>query len=398
LLEQLDQGGDLTHLDELDEQVSQLFAAPNNSAENTVQIMTIHTAKGLEFDTVILPHLQRKSPNDDKQLLLWMERARGTQQNALILAPISATGTSGDAIYDYIKRQHAIKMDYETARLLYVAVTRAKKNLHLLFNLDFNESDSSFAKPQPKSLLEKLWLAIQGDVSRFAAQPPSDLTLAMQRKTKPIKRLPTDWLNPMTLPAVTNRSRHQSAPGFQLHQHTPKHVGTLIHQILQQIAIHGVAWWQTQSQERQHQYVNMQLISAGVLYGALTDAIELTMRAITNTLADAKGQWILAKHLEAQSELPLTTVVDGECKLFIIDRTFIDEQGTRWIIDYKTTGLGDQSLPAFLQQEEEKHEQQLGQYKQALQQLDNRPISIGLYFPLIPAWFAYSSPSLKSYL
>jgi len=137
LLDTLDEGGDLPDLNRLNDHVSRLYAAPNNQADNTLQIMTIHNAKGLEFDTVILPHLERKSPSDDKQLLLWMERAREEVANTLILAPIHATGDESDSIYNYVKRQHAVKTDYETGRLLYVAATRAKQRLHLFFSVQY---------------------------------------------------------------------------------------------------------------------------------------------------------------------------------------------------------------------------------------------------------------------
>ncbi|MCC2667489.1 MAG: addA, partial [Gammaproteobacteria bacterium] len=134
LLEKLDKNGDFPDSRTLEHHVNLLYATPQHHPDNTLQIMTIHNAKGLEFDIVILPHLERKSPNEDKQLLLWMERPRPTKNNALIIAPVHAVGESDDTIYQYIKRQHAIKNDYETGRLLYVAATRAKQQLHLFFS------------------------------------------------------------------------------------------------------------------------------------------------------------------------------------------------------------------------------------------------------------------------
>ncbi len=389
LLEKLDQGGDLSNLNELSDQVRQLFAAPNNQTDNILQIMTIHTAKGLEFDTVILPHLQRKSPHDDKQLLLWMERARDNQQNALILAPISATGADGDPIYDFVKRQHAIKMDYETSRLLYVAVTRAKKDLHLLFNLETNHSDQSFQKPLSKSLLEKLWIAIQDEIVYTPNSQLIDSDQHLKSKQRSIKRLSLDWKNPFQAASSDKISRHQKAPGFQLHQYTAKHIGTLVHQILQQIGSFGLSWWQTHQHESQLRYIQSHLHYQGVLESELANATQLVSLAIHNTLNDSNGLWILKNHAEAQCELSITTVIDHDIKSFVIDRTFVDTEGTRWIIDYKTTLQGETPLDQFLQIEQKKHAKQLLQYQQALHQIDNRPIRIGLYFPLIPAWFAY---------
>ncbi len=36
--------------------------------------MTIHGAKGLEFDTVIVPQLARKTNSSERDLLIWSER------------------------------------------------------------------------------------------------------------------------------------------------------------------------------------------------------------------------------------------------------------------------------------------------------------------------------------
>jgi hypothetical protein len=40
-------------------------------------------------------------------------------------------------------------------------------------------------------------------------------------------------------------------------------------------------------------------------------------------------------HREAASEIALTGVLNGTVINSIIDRSFVDEQGTRWIIDFK---------------------------------------------------------------
>src|SRR5262249_12284961 len=105
LLDTLDVGGDLIQIDRLDELCSHLFASPSTDESIKVQIMTIHNAKGLEFDHVILPHLERKAPSDDKQLLLWMERPREKSDSIFMLAPVHASFEKIDPIYHYIKKQ-----------------------------------------------------------------------------------------------------------------------------------------------------------------------------------------------------------------------------------------------------------------------------------------------------
>lgn len=109
------------------------FYAPSNPNPNVkLTIMTIHKAKGLEFDHVIIPSVNRRTRQDEQKLLLWQERpSLNGKGNNLILAPIKETGSAGDSVYDYLKLCMERKNDYEAGRLLYVATTRAKKSLHL---------------------------------------------------------------------------------------------------------------------------------------------------------------------------------------------------------------------------------------------------------------------------
>ena len=57
LLDRFDEGGSLRDFAALDKAVNELYAPPDVKADNGLQIMTIHKAKGLEFDTVIIPGL-----------------------------------------------------------------------------------------------------------------------------------------------------------------------------------------------------------------------------------------------------------------------------------------------------------------------------------------------------
>ena len=72
--------------------------------------------------------------------------------------------------------------------------------------------------------------------------------------------------------------------------------------------------------------------------------------------------------------------------LIVIDRTFVDAAGTRWIIDYKTGVHAGGEVDAFLDQEQQRYFPQLTRYANILQTMENRPIRLGLYFPLLGGW------------
>lgn len=52
----------------LEQQLDSLFLKPYTLDANAVQVMTMHKSKGLEFDVVILPSLQKKTVSDEQRL------------------------------------------------------------------------------------------------------------------------------------------------------------------------------------------------------------------------------------------------------------------------------------------------------------------------------------------
>ncbi len=384
LLEKIDEGSDLANLDYLDEAVAKLFASSHHQADALLQIMTIHNAKGLEFDTVILPYLEARTPHDEKQLLLWIEQAKLNQDSQLLLAPVHATGDDNDSIYDYIRRQQATKSEHEIGRLLYVAATRAKKLLHLCFSLQTKINSNDIQTPA-YGLLQKLWPSIKNNITESITTTNHSQLLSPTKPKRLLNRLPNNWQNSYQ-EKTTNTALHHRAKGFLLIDNHPKYLGIVIHQILENICKYNTGWWTTQKEPTQLNYINKHLLQLGMLPHYIDTANIIVGRAIENTLNDKMGQWILHNHSEAKNEFKITALIDNIPQQFIIDRTFIDEQGTRWIIDYKSSSPSSSDLPTFLAAEQKKYESQMQVYHQALQALDSRPIRLGLYFPLVPTW------------
>ena len=68
-LERLEEAGELTDFSALASSLKDLYALPDvNAGVDAVEIMTIHKAKGLEFDTVIVPGLDRPPGSGRKPL------------------------------------------------------------------------------------------------------------------------------------------------------------------------------------------------------------------------------------------------------------------------------------------------------------------------------------------
>lgn len=361
--------------------LKKLYAQSNTSSQ--IQIMTIHNAKGLEFDTVIIPHLERGTKASEKPLLTWLERPLLHDHTALLLAPLHAVDEDMDNTYLYIRRQEKLKIKYENSRLLYVAATRAKQKLHLLTAVKKNAQEELIL-PVDNSLLRSLWPAVQHTLTPSALPA---LSTQQHSKSPQLRRLVMHWQNPYALTLV-ERPLHNKIQGFHLQNDNALILGITIHRILQELAQSGLEWWQQHSPKQQEAYIYRLLRQQGILSADLKDYALKVNKAIANTLADTIGRWILEQK-DAQAELALTAMIDHQPQMLIIDRTFVDQNNIRWIIDYKTsTPASGQTLKDFLNQEKEKYFPQLLTYYQAVQQIDSRKICLGLYFPLIPYWLS----------
>jgi hypothetical protein len=129
-----------------------------------------------------------------------------------------------------------------------------------------------------------------------------------------------------------------------------------------------------------------ELVAAGLPPDALETATGRIAAILAQTLADERGRWLLAPRADAQSELRLTGAGESGVADIVMDRTFVDEQGVRWIVDYKTGTHEGGDMEAFLDRERERYRPQLERYAALMKARDNRPMRLGLYFPLINGW------------
>ncbi len=409
-------GGQLIDVDALEMRVDRLFAgnldAEKNEAAPPVQIMTIHKAKGLEFDTVIVPGLHRPPRRDDKKLIVWTEQANpDTGEAELLLAPIRETGaeddTEADAIYRYVVQQEREKQRQEIVRLLYVAATRAERRLHLLGTVNVKDddgggdSDETFAIPRAESLLAALWPAVSSTIVNDVSA--DDLAAHV----KALVAVPGSRIGPMriistqplpTMPdAISGIKACDGAPlntasaniDFEWASETARHIGSVVHAFLQRIADDGVEKWNRERFISNAPTIQRDLAWRGVAPDELSAATSRVIDALANTVADSRGRWALQSHREARAEWRLTGMRDGALVDIAIDRTFVDDENVRWIIDFKTGSHEGADVDAFLDNERKRYSAQLETYAtilSAMQVASGKTIKLGLYFPMLKGW------------
>ena len=386
LLESRERAGDLPDLDRFQRDVAKLYAQPDSSADGSVQLMTIHKAKGLEFDTVIVPGLGRLAQRDKPQLLLYGERPREDGGADRLLAPIKQEGAAADSVYQYLRVVEQRRNEHECVRLLYVAATRARTRLHLL--------GQAAAKPAGGSLLEYLWPGLDAEWQRrfeeCIAHAPQAAEAAAGASGFPLRRLPAGWTPPEPPAAVAWRGAApvvsaRERPTYVWVGDTLRHVGTVVHEMLERIGRQGLARLDAAAVRARRPVYRAALANLGVAPAEADEAAGRVEAALLQTLASPVGRWILDGHRDARSEYALSGVVDGEIVRGAIDRTFIDAEGVRWIVDYKTSVHEGGGLDEFLDEQQRRYRPQLDRYARLLAPL-GQPVRMGLYFPLLDQW------------
>ena len=373
--------------------LDKLFALPDVHADERLQIMTIHKAKGLEFDHVIVPGLGRAPRNDARKLFLWAEIA-AQREASLLLAPIQATGADTDPTYTWLQSLDAGKEGLEAVRLLYVAATRARQRLHLLGEAQVK--DGSVRAPAAKTLLAKLWPVVAAQFQTAAAALP-----AQERGSRgggsearipdqSLVRLIGDWQLPLApLSAVwsapvdeslAQAARVQPDIEYAWAGETARHVGSVVHRWLQRIAEDELHGWDRQRIAALGTQFATALAARGVAAAEMQAAVGRVSAVLLNALEDERGRWLLGPQQQAACELRLRTAADGAPRTLIIDRTFV-ENGTRWVVDYKTSRHEGADVEPFLERERERYAPLLARYAAAL-----GGARMGLYFPMLRGW------------
>ena len=396
LLERLDSRTGSLDMERLQRLVDKQFSIPP-TGDGRVEIMTLHNAKGLEFDHVIVPSLEREPPANRKNVIEWTTRADSSGSRDLLVAPINSVGAPAETVYTYLRTLEATKVRNESARLLYVASTRAREHLHLIGNA--KQAKIGVTKPSSDSLLARLWPLVEPAFetalsSRDGGAPQAAASPAGDDRGFPIHRLPAQWVSPVAAVYLTEpvRSVVDQPVEFDWAGAAARHIGTVVHQMLCLMSASPLSSWSSPKIDALVPRWRAILASQGVPADELSGATERVAQALKRVVTDTRGRWILSEaHAQARSEMPLTGVVDGVVVNAVLDRTFIDENDVRWIIDYKTGVHGGGHLDAFLDRERVRYQPQLERYAGLMAGLEVRATRLGLYFPLYDGWREWSA-------
>jgi ATP-dependent helicase/nuclease subunit A len=424
LLDEVEEQAGMPDLNLLERRIDRLYAE-TAVVTGAVDLMTIHGAKGLEWDVVMVPGLERRPQVNRNRLLTWSEIDSGDEEAAhVVLAPIAGKGENSKELNAWLNGIHNAREAAERKRLFYVACTRAREELHL-FAAPERKTNGEVGRPAG-SLLATAWPAAERHfaegaavsdaaakvfVMRPAAAMQDEFVGGIAAEAEAVEEAP----RPATLqrlplgfdPRERFRTGQKLPYGQEDDEQTAAHfarpegsfearaLGNTVHAFLEMLTRRlgdGV-----QGDALLREVVGWGARIAAVLRGEglpQASAKKLASRvqsALRDTLQDAEGQWVLGVRDSAASEYALTTW--GERRSSVrLDRVF--RGGDKplatggdclWILDYKTTTHGSKGVEEFLAEERVKYGPQMLAYARMMRsEAEPGKLRVGLYYPMLP--------------
>ena len=398
-LDKFDSAGTLDDVRDLERKLDDERVSSTVSSECRLQIMTMHKAKGLQFDHVVLHGLGRITRGGDKEVLNWLSLPDEEGRNEMIISPVGARADlENDPLHQFIAVTEKEKTKMELDRLLYVACTRAKKSLHLVGNVGVANDGEACKQPDSRSLLSRLWPAIHNDYEaeferwhdRRKDAPEQDRNGIEYLVHPVLRRREATWQAPHApqLPGggaatASSVSVAERTVEFYWVGAAARHAGTIVHRWLQRISEGRVDLVAEDVASLRPASLSWAM-SLGVGEDEVDAVCDRVETALTGILNDAKGRWLLEG--DGDAELPLTGLYEGQTESVLIDRVRIDAEGTHWIVDYKTSTHEGGDLAGFLEQEADRYRLQLAKYATLYSNLTGKPVRTALYFPMLQAF------------
>ena len=324
--------------------LARLYAAHREvPGERAVQVMTIHRAKGLEFDHVLLPGLGRRGRPDREPLLRWLELprdARGVSTD-LLMAPIGTPGERASPLGQFIRSLQSRRSANERSRLLYVAATRARRSLHLFGEL----LGRGGTEPAAGSPLATLWPAL---AAQFLAANEIGGATAVAAAAPALRRLRADFLMPVPPAGPEARgfaiASYEPAPRAGTDAGIGAGIGAGIDTGIDtgtsgaaRLACETLRGWARQGRLPAAVPTAPELATRAAAFGMEeplpVEMVEGAVRLLHACLADPRLQWLFAQRQDREAPLALTGLFEGRLTGMSADLCFVDG-GVRWVVDF----------------------------------------------------------------
>lgn len=367
--------GHLVSRTRFENRLSRLFAA---STGGTVKVMTIHNAKGLEFDKVCLVGLNKNTMQDSEPLIHW--RSVGTEF-LLVPATRRKQGVLADqfSFLGQLRKQASLN---EQKRLLYVALTRAKTALKIFAGVKVSSKGEVLA---PRNTFMDMLLPYLAFTSEDVIGSGADVSVVQEPRHVSVKRVPSAYPGPALsdgyrclAPEASQPTDQELDESLRKEHSAQRAAGRTFHFLMERIAKDGLEKWSAQRIRGARKALVAMLRREGCSERLLDRAVSAILEWAIDTVQSKAGQWLLKKREFSWFERRISGWRDGRFFTDIMDIVFV-EGDTVWVVDYKSSLRMTASPQEILMENREQIERYL---RTLAEQHPNARIRGAVYVPM----------------
>lgn len=348
-------------LESFESELSRLYAADQKST-GSVSLMTIHKAKGLEFDYVFVPGAHKAIRSDIAKLIDTDTVLSDSGFPTPVIAPSPEAGIKAPQMNSVIRSFSRVKKSLEAIRTAYVGLTRAKKKMYVTGLADSNKEEVQFV---PTSILGIIGSYIPNNKKiRAGGETTHEDTNPKRNVISNVVSTPLPENDSMASYRGLIHVSNEILPEFDWSRDINRTVGIVVHQALEDMAMCGIDSYFENDIVRLRSKFDAQFKQLGLNSRLIHKAMLKLETHLKNLERDETLYWLFQKRLTTETEVSFVLKEAGKRKQKRIDLTF-KENGTRYIFDFKTSAPDNgETTKNYVARMLAEHELKMRQYLQ----------------------------------
>lgn len=353
---------------------------------NPVQFMTLHQSKGLEFDYVFIPSASKSGNVTNSQLLQWSEmKQSGNSLSVLATSQEMGLAKESGQYIKFLNRLQSRKEREEMVRLGYVGITRAISQAFVTGSISIDKKSDEVKAPAKNSLLGMFFDAVQDSMvlhecvaTEIKAQTVFEPTI---KKIIRYGEVAIEGRNQLSQYESADIYRPITQNRIVWVDDSSKHEGVVIHKFIEQIGLEGLNKWDT---------MRLKLYK-GVIHAMLKETIgngQQLMRSVERVCNDVNNavqcdvfRNLAGNHRCDELELRVALQHSGKLIYLVIDKGFIDKDGTGMVVDWKSAIDKRENNVSFIQFQQSIYKTKMALYKRAYAEIHGiKSVEASLYF------------------
>ena len=356
-LELLEEASEILSIDfiKLERLIENKFISKTSIQKNSIKFLTIQKSKGLEFDHVIIPNLNKRTRNEESDLVLYDK------------STLSIKNPGSDKnLHSYHAYKERKRLDNEKIRLLYVAMTRAKNKCYLIGTV---KKEGDLVIPNSGTFMNILWPFFSDKFTEIAT--PEDEN-SFEKFIPKLRRLNDNFYSGDKRYKRSIDTEELSFCYPNMSTDIQRFTGNIVHKYLEIIVKKQLDVDKILSNKLD--YTESLYLEKNFKKNDIKIGLNLVKKSLEMLKKTSDGRWILNRYLADNSEVSYLLESNNTTTQHIPDRSFI-ENDIQWIIDYKTPFSPIKNLAV----EAKKHLPQLRLYETIFKG-NKRVIQKAIYF------------------